>query len=281
MKLDRLGYLGPRGTFSEEAALSYNRIHGRQLLEYPSITAVITAVMRGDLEEGIVPLENILEGGIAVTLDQLARQEGVYICHELLYPIRQCLMAGEETTLDQLRQVYSHPHALGQCSEFIEHSLPGVECIPVESTAAAARQVIGCPGKAAIAPRRAAELFKLCLLAEGIEDNEGNATRFVTLSRQDHSPTGDDKTSMVLTVSDEPGSLYRMLGLFAHRHINLTRIESRPSRQIIGDWLFFIDCAGHHSDLSRTDLWNELRQVVPFFKLLGSYPVNQKVDPMV
>ena len=277
----KMGYLGPRGTFSEEAALLYSRLQGRQLQEYPTIAAVIAAVITGGLDEGLVPLENTLEGGIAVTLDQLARQEGIYICNELIYPIRQCLMAGKNIDLNQVKQVLSHPHALGQCSAFIERNLYHAECIPIESTAAAAKGVTSRPGSAAIAPKRAAELFDLCLLAEGIEDSEGNATRFVTISRQDSPSTGNDKTSLVLTIPDGPGSLYQVLGYFAHRNINLTRIESRPSRQMIGDWLFFIDCEGHRSDPDKLDLWEEIRQAVPFFKLLGSYPVNNGQNPRI
>jgi prephenate dehydratase len=274
MKQKRLGYLGPRGTFSEEAALLYNQAHGMELLEYPTIAAVITAVLSGSLDEGLVPLENTLEGGIAATLDYLARQEGIYICNELIYPVRQCLVAEQGQTIDTIRQLYSHPHALGQCADYIAANLPGVECLPVESTAAAARYVKDRPGAAAIASRRAAELFNLLLLAEGVEDSEGNATRFVTLALQDHLPTGNDKTSLVLTIPDGPGSLYNVLGHFARRSINLTRIESRPSRRMIGDWLFFIDCEGHRTDPGRTELWEQVQQIVPFFKLLGSYPVN-------
>jgi prephenate dehydratase len=275
MKTKRLGYLGPRGTFSEEAALIYNSNRERQLLEYPTIAAVITAVINGELEEGLVPLENTLEGGIAATLDYLARQEGIFIRHEMIYRVRQCLMADKRIALADIRQVVSHPHALGQCSGFIDSCLPNAVPLPVESTAAAAKYVSGRPEAAAIAPLRAVELFGLQLLAEGIQDNEENATRFVILSLSDHPPTGDDKTSLVMTIPDGPGSLYRVLGYFARRNINLTRIESRPSRQMIGDWLFFIDCEGHRDDPDRVLLWEEIRKAVPFFKLLGSYPVNK------
>ncbi len=275
MNKKRLGFLGPSGTFSEEAALVYNRQHGSDLQEYSSIAAIVSAVARGDLDEGLVPLENTLEGGVGATLDHLARQEEIYICHELNYPVHQCLMAAEKTDLSRIGQVLSHSHALGQCAGYLSCNLPGAECLPVESTAAAARSVKTRPGTAAIAPRRAAELFNLSLLAEGIQDNDGNATRFVILSLRDHPPTGEDKTSLVLSIPDGPGSLYQVLGYFARREINLTRIESRPSRRIIGDWLFFIDCEGHRTDPGREELWEEIRQAVPFFKLLGSYPVSK------
>ncbi len=272
MASDRLGYLGPRGTFSEEAALLYKAKEGCRLVEYPTIGAVIEAVKSGQVDEGLVPLENRLEGGVGATMDHLAEGEDIYIRQEILYPIRHCLMAESELRPEQVTAVLSHPHALGQCSVYLKEHLPGVECLPVESTAAAAKSLTGKPGFAAIAPRRAAELFNLTLLEEGVEDNSENATRFVIVSSQDHPPTGNDKTSLVLTIPDLPGSLYRVLGCFALREINLTRIESRPSRRIIGDWLFFIDCEGHRSDAGKGELWEAVGKEALFFKLLGSYP---------
>ncbi|MFO7952815.1 MAG: prephenate dehydratase [Bacillota bacterium] len=272
MSVGKLGYLGPQGTFSEEAALLYNKDGNKTVCEYSTIGGVINAVQTGEIEEGLVPLENSLEGGITITLDHLARQEGIYICHELYYPVRQCLMAEKNIAPGLIDTVLSHPHALGQCAEYLNCFLPEAECIPVESTAAAAKSIAGKFGRAAIAPRRAAELFNLTILQEGVQDNEDNKTRFVILSWEDHPPTGADKTSMVLTLADRPGSLYKVLGFFAQRNINLTRIESRPSRQMIGDWLFFIDCEGHRSESVKVELWKDIQETVPFFKLLGSYP---------
>ncbi|MDY6826276.1 MAG: prephenate dehydratase [Bacillota bacterium] len=270
----KLAYLGPGGTFSEEAALYYSASSQRQLVEYPTIVAVINAVCEKETDEGLVPLENSLEGGVGVTLDQLVRQEGLYIRHELTRPVRQCLMAKEKLTLAQIKIVYSHPHALGQCADYIDHHLPHTECLPVESTAAAAALAAQNTGAAAIAPGRAAALYNLLLLAENIQDNQDNSTRFIILAETDHPPTGEDKTSLVFTIPDGPGSLYKILGHFARRAINLTRIESRPSRKIVGDWLFFIDCEGHRLDSGRKELWEEIEKEVSFFKLLGSYPRN-------
>jgi len=275
MSSRRVGYLGPQGTFSDEAALLYKAKTGGSLCEYPTIGAVIEAVEKGEAREGLVPLENRLEGGVGATLDHLAGSSGIYIKQEINYPIRQCLMAADEIELEHITTVISHPHALGQCSAFIKKYLPGVKCLPVESTAAAAKSLEGKNHYAAIAPRRAAELFSLSLLREGIEDYRGNVTRFVVVSTEDQPVTGDDKTSLVLTIPDRPGSLYRVLGCFARRGINLTRIESRPSRRIIGDWLFFIDCEGHRSDLEKSGLWEEVRKEVTFLKLLGSYPMDK------
>lgn len=272
--IKKLAYLGPGGTFSEEAALCYSSSHQRQMVEYPTLAAVIRAVCERETEEGLVPFENSLEGGVGTTLDHLARQEGLYIRHELTLPVRQCLMAIEERPLTQIKTIYSHSHALGQCTEYLEHNLPHAEYLTVESTAAAAVMAARDADAAAIAPRRAAALYHLVLLAEDIQDNFDNSTRFVVLGRSDHPPTGKDKTSLVFTIPDGPGSLYKILGYFARRAINLTRIESRPSRRITGDWLFFVDCEGHRSDPGRKELWAEIEKEVSFFKLLGSYPHN-------
>ncbi len=269
-----LGYLGPRGTFSEEAALLYAAQHRRQLIEHPTIAAVLEQTSRGYLDEGIVPLENSLEGGVGATLDLLASlTEELYICRELLYPVHHCLLGPRGLTLDGVRKVFSHPQALGQCRLYLEKNLAGVACCPVESTAAAAALVSKVPGAAAIAPRRAAAIYNLHLLAENIEDNTENVTRFVITSRKDHEPTGRDKTSLVLAVPDGPGSLYHVLGYFARAAVNLTRIESRPAKRSLGDWLFFIDCEGHRLDPAMERLWRQLSREVPFFKLLGSYPI--------
>jgi prephenate dehydratase len=274
VKVFKLGYLGPPGTFSEEAALLYQRFHRQsyKLLEQPTVTQVMEKVASGSLDQGIVPLENSLEGSVNATLDQLVCLEEINIYRELVCPIRQCLLAAPGTALEQITRVYSHPHALGQCRRYLEAVLGHVSCFPVESTAAAAAMVAANPGSAAIAPRRAAALFGLMILAEGIQDYDDNVTRFVVVSREEHPPTGCDKTSLVLALSDGPGSLYHVLGFFAARKINLTRIESKPARRSLGDWLFFIDCEGHKDDPQLASLWDELRRNVPFFKLLGSYP---------
>ncbi|MDW7738601.1 MAG: prephenate dehydratase [Bacillota bacterium] len=271
----KLGFLGPGGTFSEEAAMIYCRKRDMELIEYPTIPSVIKAVVDSEVEESIVPLDNNLEGGIAATLDHLVRLSEIYISHEIICPIRQCLMAVEKIKFEDILQVISHPHALGQCAGFLENKFKHAELIPVESTAAAARLVSCFQDAAAIAPKRAADLFNLCILKEGIQDVVENQTRFIVLSHADHPPTGNDKTSLVMTIPDGAGSLYKILGFFAERNINLTRIESRPSRQIIGDWLFFIDCEGHRNEPGREELWKSIEGAVPFLKLLGSYPVHR------
>lgn len=268
-----IGFLGPCGTFSEEAALLYKKnVPEAPLVECATISEVVERVAAGDLTEGIVPLENTLEGGVGATLDLLAGEAPVLIKAELIYPVRQCLLAGPGVTLARISRVYSHPQALAQCRRFLERELPGAKLCPVESTAAAARLVRGRKRGAAIAARRTAVLFGLRVLAEHIADHGVNATRFVILARRDHPPTGKDKTSLVLSLPDGPGRLHHILGYFARRGVNLTRIESRPARHSPGDWLFFIDCAGHRCDPLLAPLWEELAGAVPFFKFLGSYP---------
>lgn len=269
-----IGFLGPCGTFSEEAALLYKKSAPEEasLVECATITEVVERVAAGSLAEGIIPLENTLEGGVGPTLDLLAGEAPVLIKAELICPVRQCLLAGPGVTLTRISRVYSHPQALAQCRRFLERELPGVKLCPVESTAAAARLVRGKKTGAAIAARRAAALFGLRILAEHIADHGVNATRFVIVARCDHPPTGKDKTSLVLSLPDGPGRLHHILGYFARRDVNLTRIESRPARHSPGDWLFFIDCAGHRCDPLLAPLWEELTAAVPFFKILGSYP---------
>ncbi|NMA92132.1 MAG: prephenate dehydratase [Firmicutes bacterium] len=267
-----LGYLGPPGTFSEEAARNYIGTYRRRLVEYSTIPEIAEAVAAGRVEEGLVPLENSLEGGVAVTLDLLASRDGLQICRELIHPIKHCLLALPGTGLHNLKVVASHPQALGQCRQFLDRRLPGRSFFPTGSTAAAALKASGEKGVAAIAPRRAAALYGLDLLAEDIQDNDLNSTRFVVLADQDHLPTGDDKTSLVVAIPDGPGSLYHILSYFARYHVNLTRIESRPARRHLGEYLFFIDCQGHRLQAELVRLWGELGRESSWFKILGSYP---------
>lgn len=270
----KMGYLGPEGTFSEEAARLIAGSNRRALQRYDNISDVIEAVQTGKVDEGIVPLENSLEGGVNITQDLLVGLEGVFIVNELIYPVNHCLLAKKSTALDEIDTVCSHPQALGQCRDYLRRKLPGAVCRPVESTAAAAALASDSYRTAAIAPRRAAELFKLEIMAEGIQDYFDNLTRFIVLARREQPPTGKDKTSLVLAIPDGPGSLYRILGLFARSNINLTRIESRPARRHLGDYLFFIDCEGHRSDPRLTVLLQKLQANVVFLKFLGSYPCS-------
>ncbi len=272
MSNNNLGYLGPSGTYSEDAANKYMYGSIKVKKEFETITAIIDAVQEGVIKEGLVPFENSLEGGVSATHYYLLQQEGLYINGELCLPINHCLVCSEELELSEIKTVMSYPQAIQQCSLFIGKCLAEADVITTRSTAEAAVQCKNSKYSAAIASKNAAEKYGLIVLKQGIEDNKDNRTRFVILSKEKHEPTGYDKTSIVISICDEPGSLHQVLGYFAKRSINLTRIESRPSRRKFNEWLFFIDFEGHFDDPEKGDLWEELGRSTIIFKNLGSYP---------
>jgi len=279
MMEDTLGYLGPAGTFTEEAALKY--FNGKEeitLKEYAAIDQVVEAIGKKEIGSGLVPLENSLEGSVNLTLDLLAEYRDIYINREIIYSISHCLLASNGVDFATIEELYSHPQVFSQCRGFISEKMPEVKKIPCYSTAAAAALVSGENNKAAVASRRAAELSGLKVLASNLEDNNDNRTRFVVISTRDHSCTGADKTSLVISIKDGPGSLYNVLGVFARRNINLTRIESRPARKNLGDYLFFIDFEGHREESWAGEALEELKQHVVYCKMLGSYPQGKLIS---
>ena len=269
----RLAYLGPPGTFSEEAALRYDP--SALLLPFPSIAAVADAVRAGMAQEGVVPIENSLEGSVPDTLDLLIHEEGLAIRRELVLPIVHCLLAPQGLEPQKVQVIYSHPQALGQCRRFLERCFPKAQLVAALSTAAAVEEMKKSPHPAAaIAPRRAADLYGAAVLAQGIQDNPNNLTRFVLLAPTDHPPTGDDKTSLCFSFGqvDIPGLLHNALGEFARRHINLTRIESRPTKAALGHYIFLVDLQGHREDAIVREALEGLRHQVSALKVFGSYP---------
>ncbi len=276
---DYLGFLGPPGTFTEETALLYCRENaGPVLKEYTAIDQIIEDVSIGTIKQGIVPLENSLEGSVSITLDMLVLNRDVYIYKELVYPISHCLMACPGVGMEEIMEVHSHIQAFSQCRKFLKEKLPGATNVPVESTGAAAKNIASLGGfRAAIAPARASKIFELDILFSDIQDGHnqgknGNVTRFVIIAQKDHPVTDQNKTSVILSIKDGPGSLYNILGVFAGRAVNLTRIESRPARKSLGEYLFFIDFEGHRKDANIIKLLEELKSKVKFMKMLGSYP---------
>lgn len=269
----KVGILGPRGTFAELAA----RVHfgdKAEMVAYPSITDVAEAVERGEAEVGVVPVESLREGSVGETLDVLAWKD-VKIKAEIVLPISQSLLVVPHTKLEQITQVLSHPQALAQCREFIKKNLNRAELIEMPSTAKAAEQVskLRQPHMAAIGPKSLAEIYGLEVLCENIQTGDINITRFLCLAKEDGMRTGYDKTSIVFyTAEDRPGILYEILGEFAIRNINLTKIESRPSKKALGDYLFFIDFQGHREDREIGEALKALQSKVAMLKLLGSYP---------
>ena len=267
----RLAYLGPPGTFTEEAVL----LHDAQarLLPFSSVAAVAAAVDSGMADEGVVAIENSLEGSVNDTLDVLIHESGLAICRELVLPIDHCLLAGPGTLSPAVKVIYSHPQVLGQCRRFLERCFPGVPLEAALSTTAAVEEMLSHEGTAAIASRRAAEIYGAQVLAHGIQDNPSNKTRFVVLAPSDCPPSGQDKTSIAFSVvHDRPGTLVGVLHEFSDRQINLTKIESRPSKEELGVYIFLLDMDGHRTDPAVAEALERVREQAFFFKVFGSYP---------
>ena len=262
-----ISFLGPKGTFTHEAA---NMI-GDELIPYCTIPAVLESVVSGESSFGIVPIENSIEGPVGITLDSLAHKYDLKIFNEIIIPINQNLIVNPGTSMEDIEDVYSHAQAISQCQEFIsKHKIQPHYAV---STASAAKSIIGDKTKAAIGNVKAAELYDLEILEANIQDTDNNETRFVVVSKDYHEPTGNDKTSIIFSIyEDKPGGLYKILGIFQKNNINLTKIESRPSKKGLGKYLFFVDFNGHlDSDLVK-DILNEIDENTYFLKVLGSYP---------
>ena len=229
------------------------------------------SVANGQCEYGVVPIENSIEGPVGVTLDSLAHKFDLKIYNEMIIPINQNLIVNPGTKMEEIEDVYSHSQAIAQCREFISENK--IQPHYAVSTANAAKSIIGDKSKAAIGNSKAAEIYDLEILKPNIQDTDNNETRFVVLSNEDHEITGDDKTSIIFSIyEDKPGALYNVLGIFQKNNINLTKIESRPSRKGLGKYLFFVDYVGHRKDAIFESIINEIDENTYFLKVLGSYP---------
>ena len=274
-----MAYFGPAATFTQEALLTQADLAQGDLRPLGSITDVLEAVARGEVDLGFVPIENAIEGTVSATIDGLIHDVDLHIQREVVMDIHLHLMARPGTELSEVRHVASYPHALAQCQKFLARTLPGVEQRAANSTADAARVLGESAGGdattgAAIAPRLAAERYGLDILCEDVEDHPENQTRFVALARSRvPKPSGHDKTSIVcFQRADHPGSLHGILGQFAARNINLTKLESRPTKQSLGDYCFVIDLSGHVADAVVADCLRDLHASLAEVKFLGSYP---------
>ncbi|GAC1323616.1 MAG: prephenate dehydratase [Thermoleophilaceae bacterium] len=272
----RVAFLGPSGTFTEEA-LRASAEGSVEELPLGSVYETVMAVQTGLAERAIVPIENSLEGSVTATLDALAGDAaGVRIVAEVVRPISHCLIAREQTALADVTRVISHPQAISQCARFIKEMLPAAETASAPSTADAVRTVSssGRPW-AALGPGLAAELYGCVVLAEGVEDRADNLTRFVWLAGADADPLGPpEKTSIVFWGFNDgsPGALVGVLGELAEREINLTKIESRPRRAQLGHYMFFADLAGAVGEEAVDAALAALRERVETLRVLGSYP---------
>lgn len=273
---ERVGFFGPHGTFTEEALSAVPGAAGAERLPYPTIPDVLRAAEAGEVELGVVPIENSIEGTVSTTLDHLVFDSDLLIQLEVVIDVELHLLAPPGTRIEDVRTVVSFPHATAQCRRFIHERLSSARVVPASSTADAARLVAERrpEATAAIAPGLAGSLYGLALLARGIEDYEGNQTRFLGVGRSRvPAPSGQDKTSVVcFQRSDHPGSLHEILGRFAVRGINLTKIESRPTKRSLGDYCFAIDLEGHVSEETVGGCLEELHSSLPACKFLGSYP---------
>lgn len=271
--MSRVAFLGPEGTFTSEAARIAAPDGVREPL--PTIDDVVLAVRQERVDVGVVPMENSIEGSVNLTLDALAfGPPGVVIRGEVVIPISMNLLAAPGTALADIKEVRSQPHALAQCRGWLAEHLPGVAVEAATSTAEAAREVAETgSGVAALGTRLAAERFELAVIVPDIQDYSGNTTRFVVLGRRMCRPTDADKTSLVVFFGeDRPGQLMRVLDEFALRGINLTKIESRPTKQALGEYCIFIDCAGHVSDARVGEALRSVHRHVADLRVLGSYP---------
>lgn len=268
----RLAYLGPPGTFGEEAARQY--APGAEHLPFPSHAAVAAAVESGMADAGLVAIENSLSGSVAETLDILIHDTTLQIQSELVLPIEHNLVAAPGTRADHVKVIYSHPQAFGQCRKFLERCFPRAQHEAALSTVEAVELALRRNSDAAaIGTVRAAELAGAEILARGIQDNANNVTRFLVLGSEKTAPTGRDRTSIAFTFAeDRPGSLASVLNVFASRGINCTKIESRPTREIFGEYVFLIDFEGHQDDPRARTVLNEVRALTQELKVFGSYP---------
>lgn len=271
MSAKRIAFLGPLGTFSEEAALRYDPT--AQLLPFASVAAVAAAVDSGMAEEGVVAIENSIEGSVTDTLDILIHESRLSIKQELVLPVEHCLLVRPGMQAADVKVLLSHPQALGQCRRFLERCFPKAEIVAALSTAAAVEEMMARENAAAIATRRAAELYAAEVLAQHIQDRSDNLTRFVVLDETDHPPTGNDKTSLAFSFADDcPGLLVSALEEFSSRGINLTKVESRPTKERLGEYIFLLDLAGHRSEATVAEALQAVEAQASFFRIFGSYP---------
>ena len=275
----RVAFLGPEGTFAEEALRASAPAGGAiEEVPYPTVYETVMAVQEGAVERAVVPIENSLEGSVTATLDALAGEaDRVRIAAEVVRPIAHCLAARPGLALDDVQRVISHPQAIAQCSGFLRARLPRAETATAPSTADAVRTVAATSEPwAALGPRLAAELYGCELLAESVEDRSDNSTRFVWLASEGATPQAPPtKTSIVFWgFNDEsPGALVGVLGELAERAVNLTKIESRPRRVRLGHYMFFADLEGAADDARVSEALSALSERVQTLKVLGSYPV--------
>jgi chorismate mutase/prephenate dehydratase len=264
----QIAYLGPEATFTHQAAI---RRFGSSLRYSPqkTIADVFFEVGKGRADYGVVPVENSTEGVVTHTLDMFVDSE-LKIVAQIVMPIQHCLLSNSPRAA--IRKIFSHPQSLGQCRVWVQNNFPRVEIVETSSNARAAEQAAREKGTAAIAGVLAAEKYGLDVLQHDLQDNAANATRFLVLGRQCSPPTAHDRTSLMISIFDKVGALHNAIAAFRRFRINMTKIESRPSKRKAWEYFFFIDCDGHMQDRKVENALRRLGEHCNFVKVLGSYP---------
>jgi chorismate mutase/prephenate dehydratase len=265
----KIAYLGPEGTWTHQAAISKFG-HSVEYLPQANFSDVFECVDRGDASYGVVPIENSTEGAVSHTLD-LFVESPLKICAQILMRIENGLMAN--ISRDEIKTLYSHPQVFGQCKNWILENLPQADQVEVSSTtkAAAIAQSKASEGAAAMGGPLAAEMYGLQMLESGVQDNSDNTTRFLVIGEKTCPPTGEDRTSLLFSVKDEPGSLVKALQTFEKQSINMSKIESRPSKQRVWEYYFYVDISAHAEDANVVRALTELNEYCSMIKILGSY----------
>lgn len=265
----KVGYLGPKGTFSYEACTQYAK-NDKDIIEYKTILDTILALENGEINEAVVPIENSLQGCVTDSIDTLIENEDIKVKGEILLEIKQNLMSNKAYNLDEIKEVYSHPQALAQCKKFLEKNMPEAKIIAVESTAMAAKIVsekqdeVACIGNISCL-----EEYNLELLQERIQDNVYNKTKFWVLSKDNSNQITENKMSMLFSVKDKPGALYSVLEIFNRYNLNLTKIESRPAKTVLGEYYFLIDVSIENRN--EDEAITEIKEKGIFVRILGKY----------
>lgn len=268
----KVAFLGPEGTFTQQAV---NKHFGHSAIPMPmgAIDEVFREVEAGAVNYGVVPVENSTEGVVTHTLDSFI-DSNIHICGEVVLRIHQNLMVSDVTNVDKITRIYSHPQSLAQCRKWLDANYPNAERVPVSSNADAAKRIKGEWSSAAIAGITASELYDLKVIAEKIEDAPDNSTRFLVIGTQEVLPSGDDKTSLIISVRNKPGALHDILEPFHRLGVDMTRLQSRPSRISAWNYIFFVDIRGHKDDEIVQQALKEVANVAAEVKVLGSYPVG-------
>jgi len=277
------GYLGPPGTFSEQAISNYCASYGGSTTACGSIRDIVEAVTADKVDLGLLPLENSLEGSVNLSLDLLYQHPELKLYREIVLPIEQYLLVQPGVSKEEVREIYSHPQAIAQSGDYLAEEFKEAKIIYTDSTAAAAKKALESADRAAVGSIRLAEIYELEILAENLQGDLPNATRFVLAAKKDkdfgsnnhlgEAADSDFKTSIICAPEvNEAGVLHQILGKFAEENIDLTRIESRPSRQRLGEYIFYIDLKGCSSDQHLSSALEEVKKISSYFRLLGSYP---------